>query len=200
MTKKFKWLLPIAGLFLIVLGFVVMLRPLSGIVTLALLFGIAMLTSGISEIASFCGQQKGSRSGMLLASGILSTLVGIWVVFRGGTYAVVLIMPYVFAGWIMFSGITRITDAATNKGENGKVKGWQLALGIWSTLMGFGLLFNPLFSIAMIPFIMAFTMISHGAGTIELFFRLKKAEGYEGNEENEGKVAEASVEVSEDKS
>ena len=176
MTKNFKWLLPIAGLLVIVLGFLTMFRPLAGIVALALFFGIAMLVSGVSEIASYCGQEKGNRSGMMLASGILSTLVGIWVVFRGGTYAVVVIMPYIFAAWVMASGIMRIADSVTRKSEYDRIKGWELAFGILSTLLGFSLMFNPLFSAAMVSLVMAFTMIAHGIGTIELFFRLRNTE------------------------
>lgn len=176
MTKGFKWLLPIAGLGIITLGVITMVRPLAGIVALAIFFGIGMLASGISEIASYCGQEKGNRSGMMLASGILSTLVGIWVVFRGGTYAVAVIMPYIFATWVMASGITRIADAVTRKSEHDGIKGWQLALGILATLLGFSLMFNPLFSTAMVSFTMAFTLIAHGVGTIELFFRIRKME------------------------
>ena len=176
MTKKFKWLLPIAGLFIIVLGVITMVRPLAGIVMLALFFGLGMLVSGISEIASYCGQEKSNRSGMILASGILSTLVGIWVVFRGGTYAVAVIMPYIFAGWVMAGGIMRIADAVTRKSEHDGIKGWELALGILATLLGFALMFNPLFSTAMVSFTMAFTMIAYGVGSLEMFFRLRKTE------------------------
>jgi len=176
MTKKFKWLLPVAGLFIIILGVLTMLRPLAGIVALALFFGISMLVSGISEIASYCGQDKGNRSGMMLASGILSALAGIWVVFRGGTYAVAVIMPYIFAAWVMAAGIMRIADAVTRKSEYDRIKGWELAFGILSTVLGFSLMFNPLFSAAMVSFTMAFTMIAHGIGLMEMFFRLRKVE------------------------
>jgi len=175
MTKKFKWLLPIAGLVIIALGFVTMFRPLAGIIALALFFGLGMLVSGISEIASFCGQEKGNRSGMMLASGILSTLLGIWVVFRGGTYAVAAFLPYIFAIWVMAAGITRIADSVSKKsGES--VRGWQLVFGILATLSGFALMFNPLFSAAVVSFTMAFTMIAYGFGTIELFFQLRREE------------------------
>jgi len=177
MSKSFKWLLPIAGLFIIVLGFMTMFRPLAGIVVLALFFGLSMLVSGISEIASYCGQEKGNRSGMMLASGILSTLAGIWVVFRGGTYAIAVVMPYIFAAWVMAAGIMRIADAVTRKSEHDGIKGWELAIGILSTILGFALMFNPLFSTAMVSFTMAFTMIAHGIGLLEMFFRLRKSEG-----------------------
>jgi len=153
-----------------------MFRPLAGMVTLALFFGIAMLASGISEIAAYRGQEKGNRSGMMLASGILSLLAGIWVVFRGGTYAVVVIMPYIFAVWVMVAGITRIADAVTQKSENDGIKGWQLVFGILEALLGFALLFNPLFSAAIVSFTMGIAIVAHGIGTIELFFRLRKAE------------------------
>jgi len=181
MKKTFKWLLPIAGLGIIVLGVATIFTPFANIIVLAIFFGIAMLVSGISEIASFAGAEKGNRSGMLLASGILSALLGIWVMFGRGMYAIAIILPFIFAVWVMASGITRIVDSVSGKSEESKIKKWALILGILTSLSGFALLFNPILSAGIIAFILSFMLISHGIGTIQLFFLLLKAEKQSNN-------------------
>ena len=63
-----KWLVLISGVLIAILGISMLFTPLENLVTLALFIGIAMLVSGISEIVSFCGEEKGQRSGWMLAS------------------------------------------------------------------------------------------------------------------------------------
>ncbi|MCL2382081.1 MAG: DUF308 domain-containing protein [Treponema sp.] len=181
MRKAFKWLLPAAGLGIIALGVATIFTPIAGIVVLAIFFGIAMLVSGISEIVSFAGAEKSSRSGMLLASGILSTLFGIWVMFGRGIYAIAIILPFIFAVWVMASGITRIVDSVSRKPEGSKMRTGALVIGILTSLSGFALLFNPILSAGIVAFIVPFMLIFHGIGTIQLFFLLLKAEKQSSN-------------------
>jgi len=185
MKKLLRWLLPLAGLWIIALGVVTIFNPLSRLVIMAgmlMFFGIGMVFSGISEVISFFGAGKGNRSGMMIASGLLSTLFGIWVISGRGLYGLALILPFVFAAWVMSSGITRIVGSMPSRSETSKFRFWQFLLGALTTLAGFSLLFNPFMSTAMIAFIMPIMLISYGMGTIELFFRLRRAEKQHENE------------------
>jgi len=186
--KALKWFLLPAGLWIIGLGITALVRPLDGLAAIGIFFGIGILISGISEIASFCGAGKGNRSGMMLASGIMSVLFGTWVIFGRGTDVITYILLFVFAAWVMASGIARIVDAVSKKpviansggaaviAYEGKINIWGLILGILATLAGFALMFNPFMSARIITFVMAFMFISFGVGSIQLFFRLRKAE------------------------
>ena len=176
MKKMLKWLLPAAGLWVIAFGVTAMFRPLSALITFALFIGIGMFVSGIAEIASFIGQGRGSRSGLMLASGIMSTLLGIWVMVGRGVYAIALILPFVFAVWVLASGITRVVDSISQRSHGYDMDKWQLAFGILGTMAGFSLLFNPLMSAVLVSFTLGFMLISHGVGTIELFFKVRKLE------------------------
>ena len=171
MRKVLKWLLPIAGLWIISLGFSMMFNPLTSLVTISLIAGFGILFTGISEITSYIGTEKEKRSGMFLASGILATLFGIWILFGHGMYAIAIILPFIFAVWVLSSSITRIVDVVSN-GVKGKV--WELILGILSTIASFSLLFNPFLSARIVGLLVGVMMIIYGCGTIELFAQLRR--------------------------
>ena len=167
-----KWLVLISGVLIAILGISMLFTPLENLVTLALFIGIAMLVSGISEIVSFCGEEKGQRSGWMLASGIITTLLGIWTFFGRGTAALIAILPCIFAVWVMTSSIMRIVGSVSLKSEGFSQWGWLLAFGIVGTILGFILLFTPVLSSAIIAFSIAFMLIVHGVNNIIIFFRM----------------------------
>jgi len=186
--KILTWFLLIAGIWVIGLGITALFRPLDGLAAIGIFFGIGILFSGISEIASFCGSRKGNRSGMMLACGIMSTLFGIWVIFGRGTDLITYILLFAFAAWVMASGIVRIVDAISQKpviansggmaaiAYEGKINTWGLLLGIFATIAGFALLFNPFMSARIVTLVLSIMFISFGVGSIQLFFHLRKLE------------------------
>lgn len=172
--KSMQWLLLISGILITILGITMLFTPLESLVTLAIFIGISMLISGVSEIVSFCGEEKEHRSGWLLASGILSALFGIWTIFGSGTEALAAFLPFIFAVWVLSSSIIRIVGSITLKSEGFSLWGWLLAFGILGTLFGFILLFSPILSGIVISVSIALILISHGIDNIIIFFRVKK--------------------------
>lgn len=167
-----KWLMLVSGLLIAILGITMLFTPLENLITLAVFIGISMLISGISEIVNFFSEDKDYRSGWLLTSGILSTLFGLWTVIGSGTSALVSLMPFIFAVWVMSSGILRIVGSITLKDVGEKQWGWLLAFGILGTILGFILLFSPLLSAVIVAYTIAFMLISHGLNDIVIFFRM----------------------------
>jgi len=178
MLKSMQWLLLISGILIAILGITMLFTPLENLVTLAIFIGILMLISGISEIASFCSEEKGHRSGWMLASGILSILFGIWTIFGRGSNVLVALLPFIFAVWVLSSSITRIVGSISLKSEGSSIWGWLLAFGIVGTIFGFILLFSPVLSGVLISISIAMILISHGVDNILIFFRIKKIGNY----------------------
>lgn len=176
--KSMRWLLLISGILVVILGITMLFMPLENLVTLVIFVGISMLISGISEIVSFCGEEKGHRSGWMLASGILSVLFGIWTIFGRGTEALAAFIPIIFAVWVLSSGIMRIVGSVSLKSEGFSLWGWLLAFGILGTVFGFLLLFSPILSGMIVSVSLALILISHGFNNIILFFRIKKISIY----------------------
>jgi len=183
--KVSKWLMPLAGLLTIALGIAALFHPFSGLTTIAIFFGIGILSSGIAEIASYCGTEKGNRSGKMLVSGILSILFGLWATFGIGVYAVATLLPFIFAAWVMISGIERIVEAVSRKPESDvddretakkSVNKRGLTLGILTALLGVILMFNPFMSARIVSIMLAILLITYGISTIERFFRMRRLE------------------------
>ena len=135
--------------------------------------GISMLLSGVSEIALYFNDEPEKRSAWMLAEGMLATLLGIWAVFGRGAAVLVAVLPFLFAVWVMTSGILRIAGAFSMKASDSE-KACMLFLGILNAVLGFVLLFSPYFSAAVAAYAIAFMFIAYGIHSIYIFFVLKK--------------------------
>jgi uncharacterized membrane protein HdeD (DUF308 family) len=176
--KSMKWLMLLSGIMIVILGITMLFTPLKNLVTLAIFISISMLISGISEIASFYNEEKVHRSGWMLASGILTTLFAVWALFGHGIETLTTMIPFVFAVWVMSSGVMRLVGAVSLRSEGSILWGWILAFGVLGTAFGFLLLFSPVLSEMIISYSIGFMLISYGIDNIIIFFRLKKIGDY----------------------
>jgi len=172
--KSVKWMLLVSGLLIVVLGVIMFFTPWANLVALAIFIGIMMLIAGISEIASFFQAAKGHRSGMILVGGILSTLFGVWTVFGHGDVALAIVLPTIFAAWVMVSGITRVAGAMALKSKGSSMWIGMVLLGVVEAVLGFVLLFHPLLAAIVASYTLAFMLISYGINDIMLFFEINK--------------------------
>jgi len=172
--KSVKWMLLVSGLLIVALGVIMFFTPWANLVALAIFIGIMMLIAGVSEIAAFFHAEKGHRSGMILVGGILSAWFGIWTVFGRGDVALAVVLPTIFAAWVMLSGFTRGAGAMALKSKGSSVWIWMLLLGIVEAALGFVLLFHPLLAAIVASYTLAFMLITYGMNDIVLFFEINK--------------------------
>lgn len=173
-----KWFMLLSGIPIVILGVTMLFTPLKNLIALAIFIGISMLISGISEIFAFCGEEKYFRSSWMLIGGILTTLFGIWTIFGRGSAVLAAIMPFVFAVWVMSSGVTRIAGAISFRSQGYGQWGLILAFGIIGTALGFMLLFSPLLSSIIVAYAIAAMLIVHGLNNIMIFFCIKNIGGW----------------------
>lgn len=188
MFSSMKWLILISGITIVILGITLLFTPLQSLIALAIFIGISMIVSGVSEIIFYCGEEKGRRSGWMLASGIISALFGIWTMFGRGSAALASVLPFVFATWVMVSSITRIVGSLSLKSEGFPQWGWVLALGILGAVLGFVLMFSPVLSSFVVVYTIAVMLISYGISNLIIFFRMKKIGDYIRKEFNIQKI------------
>ena len=172
--KMAKWLLLITGILVTILGISMLFTPFANIMSLAILIGIVMLLSGISELLSFFVIDREYRSGWILASGFISLMFGVWLLFGKGLQNLAIMIPFVFAGWVIAAGVTRAIGSFSLKAAGVKNWGWMLVLGILNALMGALLMYSPWLSALLISNLIAFAFISHGINSIADFFSLNK--------------------------
>lgn len=176
--KSIKWLTLISGILIVLLGIIMLFTPLQNLAALAIFIGISMLISGISEIISFFGDEKGGRSGWTLTSGIIMTLLGIWIIFGRGSAVLLAILPFVFAVCVIGSSIMRIISSRSLKSEGFKHWVWMMIFGILGIVLGIVLLFSSVLSNMIVAYVIAAMLISYGADNISIFFQLNKIGSY----------------------
>jgi len=172
--KSIKWLLFISGILIVIIGIATLFTTLDNLATLAVIIGILMLISGISEIISFCNREKAYRSDWMLASGILTTHFAVWVSYESRMEALIAILPFVLAAWAILSGIMRIIGSISIKSEGMNLWGWILGFSMLSVVLGLLLLFSSILPALIISCLIGLTLVSYGLNNIIIFFRLKR--------------------------
>ncbi|MDY0266074.1 MAG: DUF308 domain-containing protein [Methanimicrococcus sp.] len=172
--KSCRIFLLLSGLLMTLLGIVVIFTPYESLVALTLILGLLLLFSGLSEILIFIDQGKDERSGWWLAGGILSLIIGIWILFGRGSDALLAFIPTVFAVWVLFSGILRVVGSLSLRSYG--VKYWWLStiLGLLYSIAGFALLFMPLLSSMLVVYTIAISLILYGITNVVIYWNLRK--------------------------
>lgn len=174
-TQKNRWISLVAGSLMIILGIWMLFTPAAAIMTVTLFISLGMLIFGIAEIYMFRSKHYGNHSGWVLTSGILSTLLGIWLLFfPNGQAGMLVVLPFLFAFWVMSAGVARISGAFSLKELGSDAWGWVLALGIIGMLLGLLLMFNPIISILTIAALIGFAFIWNGIAAIAMYGCMKQ--------------------------
>lgn len=164
-----RWALLILGILLIILGVAMFATPGANSLVMAYIVCALMLVYGIAEIVFFCANRKSHVvSGWLLADGIITAILGLLLFFMPG--AQILMMSIIFACWVLFTGVTRTSAAFVAKDAGASNWGWVLAAGIIGILLGIWLMFDPLFAIMTIGFLLPVTFLMQGFSAITTFF------------------------------
>ncbi len=164
---KAIWL--ITGILLIVVGIIAACNPGATILSLALLFGIAILLFGIGSIVVYIVTRKYIfGSGWILADGIIATLLSIFLLCNQLTTAAMI--PYIFGMWLIFSGVARLIGSFDMKKIGISGWGFMTAIGIIVMIIGFAALFHPLAAMVAVSILLGIFLIFQGIVAVLLWF------------------------------
>lgn len=172
--KTMKWSALISGILLVLLGILTLVSPGLNLVWLALIISIAVLIFGISELIDYFTSDKAERTGWQLAEAIISTVIGIWMVFGSGSSALTTLIPYLFAVFVFISGIVRIVESFEWKRLGSREWGWQLFFGILSILLGILLFLSPMISATFITIALSLLLIAYGISNIVRYVNMQR--------------------------
>ncbi|MCX2744152.1 DUF308 domain-containing protein [Mangrovivirga sp. M17] len=172
-SVKHWYLHLIIGMALLILGFMIISRPLEAYVTLAIYFSILFLFNGVLEIFySITNKDTIDSWGWSLVMGILDFIVGLILVSNLAISLTVL--AFVVGFGVLFRSLMAISWSLELKKYENSGWGWIMAFAILGLLFSFMLLWNPGIAQMTVVFWTAFAMFSIGIFEITFSFRLKK--------------------------
>lgn len=145
MKKSTTILWFVASILMIAAGIVCFALPVdTSIRVFSYIVGALVLCMGIVELVMFFTSVGIVGGGMVLADGIITTLLGIF--FLANVNVVEAILPIVFAMWFIYEGISELVLAI--QAGKFKVSNWWVLLifAIIEIIFGFVALFDPISS------------------------------------------------------
>lgn len=169
--KKIKTNVMVSALICIIIGVVLVAWPGKSVHVVCMTIGAVIVISGISRLITFMLNRDGSLfSQMNLATGIVITLIGGWILFKPDT--VIAIIPILVGIFIIIHGINNVQQAISLC-QNRYEKWWvALLLGIATICFGGLLVFNPFGAINTLIIFIGLFLIYDGLSDIWIVSRL----------------------------
>ncbi len=168
------WYIPlIIGLLFLVMGIYIFTVPVETYLTLSVLFSISFLVSGLSDVFFSLQNRKAVHGwGWYLVSGIISVLLGVYLVQYPGISITVL--PFVVGFTMMFRS-AYLLGFAFDLRSYGIMNWGNLAVAsVLGIVLSFLLLANPVVTGLSLSVLTALTFIFIGVSSIMLSLNLKK--------------------------
>ena len=155
----------VAGVLLIAVGIYCLFNKDIAVKSAALLLGLVTLAAGIAEIVVFAGTNRiWIGSGWLLLEGVLTVIMSLFLLFN--QWFTKLSLPFLFALWLLFSGISRFVSSFDLRALGVRAWGWVLALGIILMIAGFVCMMDPWLSFAAIGVTIGLVFLLEGINSI----------------------------------
>lgn len=170
MSKNWKWLLLIAGIFAIFAGFNMIANPAISLASMTFLFALVFAVQGISEIVQYFKAEE--KHGWNLFGGIV-TLILAFALFSGSFIEMVTFVPFIISFWTLTNGITK-TIVGFKVRKTDKSVGMPLVwMGILGIVAGLIMMGHPLMTGLFISYTISFVFIYQGIVSIVQFFKMK---------------------------
>lgn len=164
MSKFFHWTWLVVSILLVLTGVAAALNPVETLLSILWVIGLILIVNAVYSFITYAQVRKMDfKAGWVLMDGSVTALLGILLLFRGWTSAVILI--YIFSIWIVISGIIKIVQAFDFK-KMDLSWGWLFGVGIVSVLFGILALFQPIIAAVTISVIIGLFLIIYGVVSI----------------------------------
>ena len=165
----------IVGIILVIGGISCFASPAATFFSIGFLVGILLLISGINQITSFFPRSSGSSVWELIG-GILTVVVSVLLIISVPAQIITdVALIYIFAAWILISGIIRIFTTAKFKPP---YWGLGVAVGILSIILGVYSFLHPIITAFALGILIGLWVVTYGFSIIMLGIALPgKKEG-----------------------
>ena len=169
MRKEFRITALVVGILSIIAGIYMFINPITSLASISFFFAAVMFINGVYEIIHYFADRE-DHVLIVLLNGILTILLSI-LVLTSPLFAAATLIPYLFACWILFSGITRFIISFKIRSITRRGGFYLMLIGILGIICGIVLLMHPFFTSLFVACMIGFDFIYHGIISIILFFR-----------------------------
>ena len=148
----------VLGLITLILGIIVAFRPTQSLNVIAVLLGIAMIVSGVYQVARAFDGREHERMWRGI-SGVLFILAGL-VLLRHLHLSVALIGLFIGFSWVI-QGVASLVEAVASRGRR-TLTGWSVLFGVISLIAGIVVISAPISSVTALTIFMGIWLIIMG--------------------------------------
>ncbi|WP_231384160.1 HdeD family acid-resistance protein [Cellulomonas sp. URHD0024] len=147
------WWVPVTrGVFLLILGGIMLANPLWSVTAVIWIFGIFAILDGLIALFEAFTNRKEAGAGWWFLTGFISLAFGLVAVFR--TSGTATFIFWLIAIWVLLVGILQIIGAVVRYRAKDAVWMWLLTSGLVSFLIGLLLITHPQTSVKVVVVIL----------------------------------------------
>lgn len=173
MNRNVRYLSLISAVISIVAGVYMLLYPGVSLVSMAVLFACTLLVNGIAGIVHYFAGGSFRNTWDLLGS-ILTVLLSVCL-FSGSFLDLALLIPYIFAFWVLITGTTKLLWGLALRKEERAAAQHLIFMGIIGVAGGILMFAYPLALGLFIAYMIAFGFVYQGVVSFILFFKHRVA-------------------------
>ena len=166
------WLSLLVGIIAIIVGFIILVNPVTSYYIFAIWLGAAILVSGLfGLIQSINSKNYFVRRGWLIVANIADIIIGLILMFNAIISEV--FMPTLLGFWLLYRGATMLIQGFDLRDYGIRDAGWVVFYAALIIALAVAILWLPMtFGIEAVILFIAIAVIAYGISTISLSYRL----------------------------
>ena len=166
------WLSLIVGICAIVIGFLILVNPVSSYYIFAIWLGAAIFMSGLFGLMqSTSSKNYFVRRGWLIAANVADIIIGLILLFNA--IIAEIFMPTLLGFWLLYRGATMLVQGFDLRDYGIRDAGWIVFYASLIIALAVAILWLPMnFGIEAVILFVALAVIAYGISSISLAYRL----------------------------
>ena len=166
------WLSLLSGLLAVVIGFIILVNPVTSYYIFAIWLGAAIFVVGLFGLMqSFSSKNYFVRRGWLIVANVADVIIGLILLFNALIAEV--FMPTLLGFWLLYRGATMLVQGFDLRDYGIRDAGWVVFYAALIIALAVAILWLPMsFGIEAVILFIALAVIAYGVSTISLSYRL----------------------------
>ena len=166
------WLSLLVGILTIIVGFIILVNPVTSYYIFAIWLGAAIFISGLFGLMqSISSKNYFVRRGWLILANIADVIIGLILMFNAIISEV--FMPTLLGFWLLYRGAAMLVQGFDLRDYGIRDAGWVIFYAALIIALSVAILWLPMtFGIEAVILFIAIAVIAYGISTISLSYRL----------------------------